>query len=1031
MRTDYKFLNLCGAVYNQGNLIFTGSGKELLSPVGNRVARYDLVRSVNKASSFECLKDVRCMDLSEGEGLMVVVDADGRGVFVNWEAEVALEVVNFKPGVTMVKISHNERYLAVVTGREVQIWSTPPNKVLQYRSVHLLKRIAVTSSDVTSLKWSSCDRYLLLGSDDCTVRLVPLQTPSLHAQKKADSTYLGMKPHVTLSAHRCPIINVFFANSSNTLIYSASSDRTVAVWQMTDRDRYQQHLDHNGKPPKVEENEQEEEEEEEQQEHEEGEEGSDAPPTTTELTLKNWKIKKRFFLEHDARLQTIEYHNKSGLLFAGFKNGVFGIYTTKPDVRCVHTLSITEQKISSVAVNKTGDWVAFGSEKLGQLLVWEWQSETYVLKQQSHYHDVSTVAFSPDGAVVATSSDDGKVKIWNGSTGFCFSTFRDHQGPVSEVRFANNHTLWSASADGTVRGYDLKKYKQFRVLQPPVSAQISCFAIDPSGELIAGGSLTEPDVYLWSSQTSQVLEVFSGHEGPISGIDFHQSGTVLATSSWDKTVRIWGVYSSSTSKVATGGMTSTEAITFNSEVITLRFSPDGLKLCVLTLNGDMALYNTEDTNDITPLRTVSVHRDVKGGWRSAEATNPFKGQSARHFDTISWSPDSQGILLAGNSKWIALYGAEQSHLLQKWEVTNNRSLDGMSDVYDYRAVTEAGNIHNLDLADDDSEDDIRKVTKLPGAQRGDQGKRKKTRPVARSKCVQFSPTGKEWAAATTDGLLLYSTEVDAKRFNPTFLAMGLTPMGVYGELEKGNYVVALLKALRLNDNDVCTRVLHGIPAQEIPFVADNVPAELLVSVLELLCRELGENRNVERVMRWACHMLSRNGVYLQKHASATASGAPADGQLQATLKLLHQHVVKKTADLARLSEQNKHTLAFLDVAGGLEWNVNEGKRKEAEAEEEEVRQLGHKVRAKDAGGYEDGVAVEADEASSEASNDAVAELPEVEAAADVEEDSQEEDLEEAQPKKVVKKVKKGIKRKAVPAERVPSGKKKKIVRKRK
>ena len=36
---------------------------------------------------------------------------------------------------------------------------------------------------------------------------------------------------------------------------------------------------------------------------------------------------------------------------------------------------------------------------LGQLLVWEWQSETYVLKQQGHADVVNTVAFSPDGQV--------------------------------------------------------------------------------------------------------------------------------------------------------------------------------------------------------------------------------------------------------------------------------------------------------------------------------------------------------------------------------------------------------------------------------------------------------------------------------------------------------------------------------------------------------------------------------------------------------------------------------------------------------
>ena len=44
--------------------------------------------------------------------------------------------------------------------------------------------------------------------------------------------------------------------------------------------------------------------------------------------------------------------------------------------------SISTQKISTVSINATGEWLAFGSKQLGQLLVWEWRSETYVLKQQ-------------------------------------------------------------------------------------------------------------------------------------------------------------------------------------------------------------------------------------------------------------------------------------------------------------------------------------------------------------------------------------------------------------------------------------------------------------------------------------------------------------------------------------------------------------------------------------------------------------------------------------------------------------------------
>ena len=78
--------------------------------------------------------------------------------------------------------------------------------------------------------------------------------------------------------------------------------------------------------------------------------------------------------------------------------------------------------MTSVTVNDTGEWLAFGCRGLGQLLVWEWQSETYVLKQQGHFYDMNVLSYSPDGQIIATGGDDGKVGHLHGSrTEVCVS----------------------------------------------------------------------------------------------------------------------------------------------------------------------------------------------------------------------------------------------------------------------------------------------------------------------------------------------------------------------------------------------------------------------------------------------------------------------------------------------------------------------------------------------------------------------------------------------------------------------------------
>ena len=64
-----------------------------------------------------------------------------------------------------------------------------------------------------------------------------------------------------------------------------------------------------------------------------------------------------------------------------------------------------------MAVNPSGEWLGFGCSNTGQLLVWEWQSETYILKQQGHYYNMNSLCYSQDGHYIATGGDDGKVSL--------------------------------------------------------------------------------------------------------------------------------------------------------------------------------------------------------------------------------------------------------------------------------------------------------------------------------------------------------------------------------------------------------------------------------------------------------------------------------------------------------------------------------------------------------------------------------------------------------------------------------------------
>ena len=657
----------------------------------------------------------------------------------------------------------------------------------------------------------------------------------------------GFRPK-TFAGHREAVIGAYFSSKSNAVcyhllllssknlrpskIYTVSRDGAVFTWKAkTDQDMETD--DDEDAAPRV----------------------ARVPPSVVDsIPMTRWGIHQRhYFNLPNTKVICTTFHAPSNLLVVGFSTGVFGIWEM-PHFANIHTLSISQEKISSVAISSSGEWLAFGARKLGQLLVWEWQSESYVLKQQGHYFDMNTLSYAPDGQTIATGGDDGKLKVWSVHSGFCFVTFSEHTAPVMDVTFAKQGSvLFSASLDGTVRAYDLVRYRNFRTFTSPSPVQFSALAVDPSGEVVAAGSTDSFEIFMWSVQTGKLLDVLSGHEAPISSLTFCPSGTnQLASGSWDKTVRIWSVF---------GRSRAVESLTLSSDVLSVAFRPDGTEIAASTLNGQITFFDVRSSKQTN---LIDGRNDISGGRKADDKVSAANSTSTKAFTSMAYTADGTCILAGGNSKYVTLYDVREAVLLKKFQISENLSLDGTEEFLDSRKINNAG--VNTDLIDDrgeasDLED--RMDATLPGASRGagDMSVRK-YRQEARTKCVRFSPTGRAWAAASTEGLLVYALD-ESLAFDPFDLTIDLTPQSILEVLAERAYLKALVLAFRLNEKPIVQHVYESVPRSDVRLVARQMPVVYIPALLQFISEHLERGPHVEFDLMWIQAVLMAHGRYLR------------------------------------------------------------------------------------------------------------------------------------------------------------------------
>jgi WD40 repeat protein len=200
------------------------------------------------------------------------------------------------------------------------------------------------------------------------------------------------------------------------------------------------------------------------------------------------------------------------------------------------------QWVGSVAFSPNGKLLA-SADRAGTILLWEVATGHLLGRPLSAVTDarigddlnpaIDSIAFSPDGKLLALGSDSGPIRLWDVATGHPVGPpLTGHLNSAQGVTFSpDGKILASAGGDGTIRLWDVATGQP---LGPPLTGHtqyVSSVAFSPDGTILASAS-GDGSIRLWDVATGQPLGIpLTGSNNGMNSVAFSPSGRLLASGS--------------------------------------------------------------------------------------------------------------------------------------------------------------------------------------------------------------------------------------------------------------------------------------------------------------------------------------------------------------------------------------------------------------------------------------------------------------------------------------------------------------------
>ncbi len=282
---------------------------------------------------------------------------------------------------------------------------------------------------------------------------------------------------------------------------------------------------------------------------------------------------------------SVAWSDDGRLLATGSRGGTIHVWDIETEVEAYPARPAHAHWVSSLAWS--GDRLASGSLD-GTIRIVDGQDGSTIRLLEGHEEQVNGIAWSPDGALLASVSSDGTLRVWTVETGTGIRV-EVHGSPVNAVDWsADGYTVATGSEDRSIRLWNLGSGNELREvgLFPGHGSAVNAVAFSPGGKLLASGSANGM-VRIWAVASSREIVQLRGRAARVSALALGRGGRTLAVGVENESLLVWSLGEGGEARIPAPSRLSLED---TSALRSVAVSADGAVVAVGFLDGTVAVW---------------------------------------------------------------------------------------------------------------------------------------------------------------------------------------------------------------------------------------------------------------------------------------------------------------------------------------------------------------------------------------------------------------------------------------------------------